>query len=70
MSLYDVLEMIGSLSMLALGWLVTAIMFQLTLSIRVIFSLDTKEDALKKMKWMSIYASVWIALRTTLCLAY
>ena len=62
MGVYDLLEMIGSLGMLALGWLVTAIMFQLTLSIRVIFSLDTKEDALKKMKWMSIYASVWTAL--------
>ena len=38
---HEFAEWIGSASLLALGWLVTATMYQLTVSIRVIFNLIT-----------------------------
>ena len=44
--------------MLALGWLVTATMFQLTVSIRVIFNLITQQKALKLKNIVYIYAAI------------
>ena len=55
--LYEFMELIGSTSMLALGWLVTATMFQLTVSIRVIFNLVTKERSDKYKIAVYIYAA-------------
>ena len=42
---YEAFEWVGSCSMLTLGWLVAATMFQLTVSIRVIFNIQTPQSA-------------------------
>ena len=39
----SILEMIASVSMLALGWLVTTMMLQISFSIRAIFSLIQRD---------------------------
>ena len=55
--LYEFMELIGSTTMLALGWLVTATMYQLTVSIRVIFNLVTKERSEKYKLVVYIYSA-------------
>ena len=67
--LYEFMELIGSTTMLALGWLVTATMYQLTVSIRVIFNLVTKERSDKYKIAVYIYSAtmatfqlLWIML--------
>ena len=54
------LELIASVSMLALGWLVTTMMLQISFSIRAIFDLIDKASATKYMNWMYIYACFWV----------
>ena len=44
--------------LLALGWLVTATMFQLTVSIRVIFNLITQQMALRLKNIVYVYATI------------
>ena len=53
---YEFAELLGDCSMLALGWLVTATMFQLTLSIKVILNEEKKDQADRYTKYMYITA--------------
>ena len=45
---YEFAELLGDCSMLALGWLVIATMFQLTFSIKVILNEEKKNDSVRK----------------------
>ena len=56
------LELIASVSMLALGWLVTTMMLQISFSIRAIFNLIDREKASKLMNWMYFYACFWVTV--------
>ena len=53
---YEVMEWIGSCSMLALNWLVCATMFKLTMSIRLILGLVETEKASSSRRAMYIFA--------------
>ena len=59
---YEFAELVGSCSMLALGWLVTATMFQLTFSIKVILNEEKKDQADRCTKYMYITAGAVSAL--------
>ena len=54
-SVYNFFEWLGTFTILMLSWLVTATMFQLTYSIRVIFGLTTEEKAVKNIRMFYIY---------------
>ena len=61
-----VLESVGSAAALALSWLVTVTIYQLTLSIKLVFKKIKLKDVVQKRKVMNIVASsiaiTWLAL--------
>jgi len=60
---YKSLEWLGSCSMLSLNWLVCITMYQLTVSIRVIFGVINKETAQKFKCTMYIFAGFMVSVQ-------
>ena len=60
---YEFSELVSACSMLALGWLVTVTMFQLTITIRVIFKMITLKSAKILKVAIYIYAATFSSLQ-------
>ena len=56
-------ELLGTCFMLTLSWLVTAIMFQLTISLRVVFDLCSPKRAQSLKTGFYIFAAIWSSLQ-------
>lgn len=58
----ELFEFIGSNTMIAIGWLVATTMFQLNVTVRVIFNHLTQEKAVKQKRVSNIFAITIISV--------
>ena len=58
-------EFLGSNTMIAIGWLVATTMFQLNVTVRLIFNLITPEKAVKQKRASNIFAVATISVEFT-----